>query len=230
LPRLAAALPAKVWRPLFNRYAGGEQFGVHVDNAVRVKRGGSERLRSDLSATLFLCEPASYEGGELTVEDTYGAHMVKLEGGAQQVDVVAYLASRGIPVCAHIGLQPQLVHKLGGYKGQGREAAAAERMKADAIALQQAGADIVLMECVPSPLAAEITRSLHVPTIGIGAGPDVDGQILVTYDMLDLTPGRKPKFSRNFMDGAGSISAALAAYVAAVRDGSFPAPEHGFED
>lgn len=159
-----------------------------------------------------------------------GARMVKLEGGAQQVEVVAYLASRGIPVCAHIGLQPQLVHKLGGYKVQGREADAAERMRADALALEQAGADIVLMECVPSALAGEVTKSLRVPTIGIGAGPDVDGQILVTYDMLDLTPGRKPKFSRNFMDGAGSIATALAAYVAAVRDGSFPAPEHGFED
>lgn len=159
-----------------------------------------------------------------------GARMVKLEGGAQQVEVVAYLASRGIPVCAHIGLQPQLVHKLGGYKVQGREANAAERMRADALALEQAGADIVLMECVPSALAGEITKSLRVPTIGIGAGPDVDGQILVTYDMLDLTPGRKPKFSRNFMDGAGSIAAALTAYVAAVRDRSFPASEHGFED
>jgi 3-methyl-2-oxobutanoate hydroxymethyltransferase len=144
--------------------------------------------------------------------------------------VVAYLASRGIPVCAHIGLQPQFVHKLGGYKVQGREADAAERMRADALALEQAGADIVLMECVPSALAGEITASLKVPSIGIGAGTEVDGQILVTYDMLDLTPGRKPKFSRNFMDGAGSIAAALKAYVAAVRDGSFPAPEHGFED
>src|SRR5690606_17243545 len=124
-----------------------------------------------------------------------GARMVKLEGGAQQVEVVAYLASRGIPVCAHIGLQPQLVHKLGGYKVQGRDADAAERMRADALALEQAGADIVLMECVPTALAGGITRSLQVPTIGIGAGPDVDGQIVVTYDMLDLTPGRKPKFS-----------------------------------
>jgi 3-methyl-2-oxobutanoate hydroxymethyltransferase len=159
-----------------------------------------------------------------------GAKMVKLEGGAQQAEVVAYLTGRGVPVCAHIGLQPQLVHKLGGYRVQGREADAAQLMRDDAKALEEAGADIVLMECVPSELASAITASLRVPTIGIGAGAGVDGQILVTYDMLDITPGRKPKFSKNFMAGASSLADAVQRYVSAVRDGSFPEPEHGFED
>jgi 3-methyl-2-oxobutanoate hydroxymethyltransferase len=113
---------------------------------------------------------------------------------------------------------------------QGREPTAAERMRGDAHALERAGADIILLECVPSALATEITGSVQVPVIGIGAGPGVDGQILVTYDMLDLTPGRKPKFSRNFVDGQGGIADAVRAYVAAVRDGSFPAAEHSFED
>lgn len=159
-----------------------------------------------------------------------GAKMVKLEGGVQQAEVVRYLTERGVPVCAHIGLQPQLVHKLGGYRVQGRDADAAQRMYEDAVALERAGADIVLMECVPSALAARITEALHVPTIGIGAGPSVDGQILVSYDMLDITPGRRPKFSKNFMEGQGGLAGALRAYVTAVREGSFPSAEHGFED
>lgn len=158
-----------------------------------------------------------------------GAKMVKLEGGAQQVDVVRYLTERGIPVCAHIGLQPQLVHKLGGYRVQGKDTGTAARMRDDALALEAAGADIVLLECVPSGLAAGITASSQVPVIGIGAGPDVDAQILVSYDMLDITPGRKPKFSRNFLEGRSSLADAVGAYVAAVRDGSFPGPEHGFD-
>lgn len=159
-----------------------------------------------------------------------GAKMVKLEGGVQQAEVVAYLAARGVPVCAHIGLQPQLVHKLGGYRVQGRDAAAADRMRADALALEQAGADMILLECVPDALAAGITEAVRVPVIGIGAGPAVDGQILVTYDLFDLTPGRKPKFSRNFLAGRDSMADAVRAYVAAVRDGSFPGSEHSVGD
>lgn len=157
-----------------------------------------------------------------------GAKMVKLEGGAQQVRTVEFLASRDIPVCAHIGLTPQSIHKLGGFKVQGRAADAARQMKADARALQDAGADIVLLECVPSELGAGIAADLSVPVIGIGAGPDVDGQILVLYDILEVTPGRKPRFVRNFLAGRDSILAALEAYVAAVKDGSYPAPEHCF--
>ncbi|GAB4361942.1 MAG: 3-methyl-2-oxobutanoate hydroxymethyltransferase [Gammaproteobacteria bacterium] len=158
-----------------------------------------------------------------------GAQMVKLEGASIQVETVRQLAARGIPVCAHIGLQPQLIHKLGGYKVQGRESAAAEAMRRDAVALQEAGADILLLECVPAPLAAEITRQLSIPVIGIGAGNGTDGQILVLYDMLDITAGRKPSFVKNFMAEAGDLSGAVKRYVAEVKVGSFPGPDHSFE-
>jgi 3-methyl-2-oxobutanoate hydroxymethyltransferase len=157
-----------------------------------------------------------------------GAAMVKLEGGALQVRTVEFLASRDIPVCAHIGLTPQSIHKLGGFKVQGREQHAAQQMLADAHALQEAGADIVLLECVPSSLGKAIAASLSVPVIGIGAGPDVDGQILVLYDILAVTPGRKPRFARDFLADAGDVLGALSLYVAAVKDGSYPAPEHCF--
>ena len=157
-----------------------------------------------------------------------GAKMVKLEGGAGQVEIVEFLASHDIPVCAHLGLKPQSVHKTGGFRVQGREEAAADQMRRDAKALQDAGADIVLLECIPSGLGKEITAELHVPVIGIGAGPDTDGQILVLYDVLDITPGRKPRFVRNFMTGHDSPLAALKSYVEAVKSRAYPAPEHCF--
>jgi len=157
-----------------------------------------------------------------------GAKMVKLEGGAGQVEIVEFLASHDIAVCAHLGLKPQSVHKTGGFRVQGREDAAAERMKRDAKALQDAGADIVLLECIPSQLGAEITQELHVPVIGIGAGPDTDGQILVLYDVLDITPGRKPRFVKNYMAGHDSPLDAVKSYVAAVKSREYPAPEHCF--
>ncbi len=157
-----------------------------------------------------------------------GAKMVKLEGGAGQVEIVEFLARHDIPLCAHLGLKPQSVHKTGGFRVQGREEAAAEQMKHDARALQDAGADVVLLECIPAQLGAEITSELHVPVIGIGAGPDTDGQILVLYDVLDITPGRKPRFVRNCMTGHDSPLAALRSYVAAVKSRAYPAPEHCF--
>ena len=157
-----------------------------------------------------------------------GAKMVKLEGGAGQVEIVEFLASHDIPVCAHLGLKPQSVHKTGGFRVQGREEAAAAQMRRDAKALQDAGADIVLLECIPSALGKEITAELHVPVIGIGAGPDTDGQILVLYDVLDITPGRKPRFVRNFMTGHDSPLAALKSYVEAVKSRAYPATEHCF--
>jgi 3-methyl-2-oxobutanoate hydroxymethyltransferase len=157
-----------------------------------------------------------------------GAKMVKLEGGAGQLEIVEFLASHDIAVCAHLGLKPQSVHKLGGFHVQGREEAAAEQMLNDARSLESAGADIVLLECIPSKLGASITREIGVPVIGIGAGPDVDGQILVLYDILDITAGRKPRFTRNFMVGAESPLQAVKAYVQAVKDRSYPAPEHCF--
>ena len=157
-----------------------------------------------------------------------GAKMVKLEGGAGQVEIVEFLANHDIAVCAHLGLKPQSVHKVGGFRVQGREEAAAEQMMRDAKALEGAGADIVLLECIPAKLGAEITSELHVPVIGIGAGPDTDGQILVLYDVLDITAGRKPKFSKNFMEGRGNPLEALKAYTEAVKARTYPAPEHCF--
>lgn len=157
-----------------------------------------------------------------------GAHMVKLEGAGNQREVVEYLASRGIPVCAHLGLRPQSVHKLGGFRVQGKDSEAAKEMIEDAQILEDAGADIILLELVPKGLAKEISQTVAVPVIGIGAGVDCDGQILVTYDMLDLTPGRRPKFVRNFMDGAASPADAVQRFVAAVKDKSYPGPEHSF--
>ncbi len=157
-----------------------------------------------------------------------GAKMVKLEGGAGQVEIVEFLASHDIAVCAHLGLRPQSVHKTGGFRVQGREELAAEQMRRDARALQDAGADVVLLECIPSQLGKEITAELHVPVIGIGAGPDTDGQILVLYDVLDITPGRKPRFVQNFMTGHDRPVAALESYVQAVKSRAYPAPEHCF--
>jgi len=157
-----------------------------------------------------------------------GAHMVKLEGGSSQLPVVEALAMNGVPVCAHIGLQPQSVHKLGGYRVQGREKADAQSMLMDAERLQEAGADMILLECVPDSLANEITSNVQVPVIGIGAGGTTDAQVLVLQDILGITPGKPPKFSRNFMQGADSISEAVKRFDQAVKDGSFPAREHTF--
>lgn len=156
-----------------------------------------------------------------------GAHMVKLEGGAWLADTVRRLAENGIPSCVHLGLTPQSVNLFGGYKVQGRDEARAREMREAAIALEQAGAAMLLLECVPSALAAEISRSVRIPVIGIGAGVDTDGQVLVLHDMLGLN-NRPPKFVKNFMVGQTSIPDALAAYTQAVKNGQFPAPEHGF--
>lgn len=157
-----------------------------------------------------------------------GAMMIKLEGGEGQIEIVRDLARHDIPVCAHIGLKPQSVHKIGGFKVQGRDPGQAKKMTDNAVRLQDAGADIVLLECVPNELGQAIRDALAVPVIGIGAGPDVDGQILVLYDILDITRGRKPRFVQNFMQGVQSPLAAIEAYIKAVKTGSYPAPEHCF--
>ena len=157
-----------------------------------------------------------------------GAHMVKLEGGAFMADTTRFLVERGIPVCSHIGLTPQYVNTFGGYRVQGKSEDDAARIRADARALADAGASMVLMECVPAALAGAITAELPVPTIGIGAGPEVSGQVLVIYDMLGVYPGKKARFVKNFMPEAGSIAGAVKAYVHAVKNGSFPAAEHCF--
>jgi 3-methyl-2-oxobutanoate hydroxymethyltransferase len=157
---------------------------------------------------------------------TAGAQMVKLEGGIEMAETTRFLTTRGIPVCGHVGLTPQSVHQIGGYRIQGKDDAGAARLIADALAQQEAGATLIVLEAIPSPLAAEATRQLAIPTIGIGAGKDCSGQVLVLHDMLDINPGKKARFVRNFMAGQTSIAAALAAYVAAVKDGSFPGAEH----
>jgi len=157
-----------------------------------------------------------------------GAQMVKLEGGAAMAKTAAFLVERGIPVCGHIGLTPQSVHQLGGYKVQGKGDAAAQKLIEDALALQQAGASMMLLEAIPAILGRQVTTKLAIPTIGIGAGPDCSGQVLVLYDLLGIYPGKPPKFARNFLEGCGSIQAAVAEYVRTVKAGEFPATEHCF--
>ena len=157
-----------------------------------------------------------------------GAQMVKLEGGAWLAETVRFLVERSVPVCAHLGLTPQSVHQLGGFKVQGKTLEGAERLKADALALQAAGASLLVLEAIPSALGKEVTDLLAIPTIGIGAGPDCSGQVLVMHDMLGVFPGRKARFVKNFMEGQTSIEAAVKAYVAAVKEKSFPATEHCF--
>ena len=158
-----------------------------------------------------------------------GAAMVKVEGAATHVlDGIEALTVRAIPVCAHLGLTPQSVHKFGGFRIQGREHEAAERLVKEAQAVEAAGAAIVVLEGVPTALGQRITEAVSIPTIGIGAGPHCDGQVLVLHDMLGVTPGKRPKFSKDFLAGRDSVAAAIAAYVQDVRNGAFPAPEHGF--
>lgn len=154
-----------------------------------------------------------------------GAHMVKLEGGGWTADTVRFLVERGIPVCAHLGLTPQSVHALGGWRIQGKGDEAAATLKQHACELAEAGAAMLVLELIPSTLGAEVTAALPIPTIGIGAGPHCSGQVLVLQDMLDLTPGKLPRFVRNFMDGSTSVQDAVRRYVAAVKDHSFPQAE-----
>jgi 3-methyl-2-oxobutanoate hydroxymethyltransferase len=158
------------------------------------------------------------------------ASMVKLEGAGPVLEVIRFLSERDIPVCAHLGLTPQSVLRLGGFAVQGREERAAQRLRDDARAAQEAGADLLVLECVPSALAAEVTGDLDIPTIGIGAGPDCDGQILVLHDMLGIASGhRRPRFVKNFLAGRDSIEDAVRAYADEVRAGRFPGPEHGYQ-
>lgn len=157
-----------------------------------------------------------------------GAHMVKLEGTANQVDIVKRLTDNGIPVCAHVGLRPQFVHKLGGYKVQGRDERSAVELVKDATALETAGADLVLLECVPASVTAVVMQAVNVPVIGIGAGAQCDGQVLVLYDVLGISSGKRAKFAKDFLGADGSVADAVARYVAAVKSGEFPAEEHTY--
>jgi len=209
---------------------------VTVDQIVYHSRCVSPHLKraflvADLPFLSYATLDRALDASQRVMQEG-GARMVKLEGGAEQASIVEYLSVRGVPVCAHLGLRPQFVHKLGAFKVQGRDEIAAEEMIRDARILTDAGADLLLLECVPSDLAGTIASEARVPVIGIGAGPHVHGQILVLHDILDVAPmppiGRRPRFVRNFMQGASGIDAAIRAYVDAVKSGGYPAPEHCF--
>lgn len=202
-----------------------EQIAYHTGCVVR----GSTRafIMADMPFGSYQESPAQAFRNAATLMAA-GAQMVKLEGGVEFAETVRFLVARGIPVCAHVGLTPQSVHQLGGYRVQGKGVEGEARLLADAHALQDAGAQMLLMEAIPAQLANRVTAELRVPTIGIGAGPGCTGQVLVLHDMLNVFPGKKARFVRNFMDGAPSIGDAVKRYVDAVRDGSFPGPEHGF--
>ncbi len=195
-------------------------------HTAAVKRGSSRAfIVADMPFGSYEASPehAFRNATQLLVA---GAQMVKLEGGSHMAPTVSFLTQRGIPVCGHIGLTPQSVHALGGYRVQGKDGAAAEKLKNDALALQDAGATMLVLEAIPAALGSEITAALKIITIGIGAGVGCSGQVLVLHDVFDVPPGKKAKFVRNFMDGATSIADAAQRAVAAIKDGSYPGPEH----
>ena len=205
---------------------------VTVDDMVYHTRNVSRaRQRALLVADMPFMSYATPEQAMATAARLMkegGAHMVKLEGGASQLEAIRQMTSQGIPVCGHLGLLPQSVHKLGGYRVQGRESERAGEILADAHGLQEAGVDMLVLECIPSALATRITQEVEVPVIGIGAGVDCDGQVLVVYDMLGMNP-RPPRFVKDFLAEGGSIQGAFEAYVSQVREGSFPSAEQSFE-
>jgi 3-methyl-2-oxobutanoate hydroxymethyltransferase len=197
-------------------------------HTAAVARGSkSAMIVADLPFGSYATREAAFDNAVKLMQA--GAHMVKLEGGAWLADTVKFLVERAVPVCAHLGLTPQSVHQLGGYKVQGKTIESADQLKADALLLQQAGASLLVLEAIPASLGKETTDLLSMPTIGIGAGPDCSGQVLVMHDMLGVFPGRKARFVKNFMDGdVTTIEGAVTAYVNAVVDRSFPALEHCF--
>lgn len=205
---------------------------VTVDDIVYHCRSVSRRLQRPFLVAdmpfMSYANPEQALDNAVRLMQEGGAMMIKLEGGDSQINIVEHLARHDIAVCAHLGLKPQSVHKLGGFKVQGRDSKAADQMVKSALKLQDVGADIVLLECVPNELGSAVTDALDIPVIGIGAGPEVDGQILVLYDILNITQGRVPRFVKDFMAGQDSPLAAIEAYVAAVKDRSYPAAEHCF--
>ena len=185
-------------------------------------------LIADLPFMSYSSLPQAAKNSARLVREGY-AQMVKLEGGGRCADTIQYLVEQGIPVCGHLGLTPQSIHRIGGFRVQGKDPEVAARMKEDAVAIEEAGADLLVLECIPRGLAAEITRSLSIPTIGIGAGEACDGQVLVLQDMLGMGAEKKPRFARDFLADTGRLEAAVKSYVKAVREGEFPATEHAFE-
>ena len=193
-----------------------------------VKRGSrSAMVMTDMPFMSYRSETQALESAGRMLKEG-GAHIVKLEGGAAFIPVVEQLTRHGIPVCGHLGLLPQSVNKMGGYKVQGMDAQSAKSIVDDAKALEQAGCDIMLLECVPMQLAKLVTESLSIPVIGIGAGPFCDGQVLVLHDMLGITPGKRPRFTHDFLNDSGSVTAAIEAYVKAVKSGAFPQEQHSY--
>lgn len=205
---------------------------VTLDDAIYHTRCVARGLRSALLITdlPFLSDATPERALDAATRALQaGAAMVKLEGAGHKLDTIRFLVEREIPVCAHLGLTPQSVLRLGGYKVQGREAVAAQRLRDDARAVMDAGAELLVLECVPSSLAAQISADIAIATIGIGAGPDCDGQILVLHDLLGLNSGhRRPRFVKDFLAQGGSIAGAIQAYATAVREGRFPDAEHGY--
>ncbi len=193
-----------------------------------VQRGSERALIVADMPFMSYATPAAALGNAARLLREAGAQVVKLEGGAWLADSVRLLSERGIPVCGHLGLTPQSIHRLGGYRVQGREPEAQERLRSDAQALRQAGAALLVLECVPRGLARAVTLSLDIPVIGIGAGRDCDGQVLVLHDMLGIT-AESPRFSKDFLAPTGQVQAAFGAYVRAVKSGAFPGPEHGYD-
>lgn len=183
-------------------------------------------LTADMPFGSYATPESAYRNASLLMES--GAQMVKLEGGVWLAEIIRYLTERAIPVFAHLSLTPQSVHQFGGYKVQGKTAETAEQIFNDAMLLQTAGAAALLLEAIPAALGKRITEALTIPTIGIGAGPDCSGQVLVMHDLLGVFPGRKARFVKDFMEGQTRIEAALRTYIAAVKDKSFPAMEHCF--
>jgi 3-methyl-2-oxobutanoate hydroxymethyltransferase len=189
------------------------------------------------SSKAFIMVDMPFGTSQVSPQDTFenaaalmaaGANMVKIEGGSIMAETIEFLTQRGIPVCGHIGLTPQSVNQLGGYKVQGKTDYEAERLLKDAVALEKAGAGMLLMEVVPAALARQVTQTLSIPTIGIGAGIDCSAQVLVLYDMLGIYSGKKARFMKNFLTGVESIHEAVKNYVRAVKAGEFPGPEHAF--
>ena len=206
---------------------------VTVDDIVyhskMVSRGRKRALlMADMPFMSFATLTDALDNATRIMQEGF-AHMVKLEGVGNQAESVRQLTAQGVPVCAHIGLKPQSVHKLGGYRVQGRDEPGALAMLDEARGLVDAGADVLLLECVPSSLAKRITEEMDVPVIGIGAGPDCDGQILVLYDMLGITPGKRLRFTKDFLLEQGTIPGALQNYVEVVKSGDFPSAQHSFE-
>lgn len=201
-----------------------EHMIYHTESVVRGNR--KALVIADLPFATYANPDQAFENAARLMRA--GAQMVKFEGGAWLADTVRFLVERGIPVCPHVGLTPQSVHALGGFRVQGKTESAATRLIDDALAFQAAGAQLLVMEAIPAALAAEVTRRLTIPTIGIGAGPECSGQVLVLHDVLGVFPGRKAKFVKNFMEGQSSIDAAICSYVQEVKAGVFPTAEHSF--